>query len=489
MLAGQSMDVLGAYVMPTHETCSRRSTLLQTLLGFIRSSERELDWLREREAIEVNRDWSASRTWRSDELQSYLKEAVEELKQREAHHNDLCVLGSTMQLDNHPAANLVQSYLTALERHWSWLFQLIDCSGYRTNQLIRRDVLLRDAAECETFLRTQLGILRSEFGSPHHPVTLKEAEKLKSRLKCILDQVNDREPHIVKLKDEASEMVPLSVNGDPDHLGLPVRALCCFRSADYWTGQPGSHSTLVSAVGEVFWPTGDEPGGFDKGDSLVLISHLNPKIWSLRTPSGSCMNIPSVCFIPSWACEHITGRIRQVGSLLTDMKSNLFLVNLRLESQLLAASLMSCQSRLSSAGHSALSKDGLEATQRLATDGLRHLLAMRLANQPVNEIEQFESQLHSFEVALTKAGPSARYANSEAEQMDSRTVDQLRQSLNLLALRLQESATHPLPHRASDLTQRIHEHRVSAFSLRTVASRRFCFPFAWKVDFLALLPH
>ncbi|KAF5402291.1 hypothetical protein PHET_04594 [Paragonimus heterotremus] len=163
--------------------CDKRTRFLHSLMDFVRLAEQQLLWIRDRESREVSRDWSHYESQlKSDELRTYLHGLMQELKQHEITFSELSVVGSSMILDNHPAVDLVQAYLSTLERHWAWLFQLLGCTEARLEQLSRRETLYQEAAHCEASLNKLLDNLRTQFGPSHRPPNKTEAERLQKQL-------------------------------------------------------------------------------------------------------------------------------------------------------------------------------------------------------------------------------------------------------------------------------------------------------------------
>ncbi|KAF7257219.1 hypothetical protein EG68_05797, partial [Paragonimus skrjabini miyazakii] len=464
--------------------CDKRARFLHSLMDFVRLAEQQLLWIRDCESREVSRDWSHHESQlKSNELRTYLHGLMQELKQHEITFSELSVVGSSMILDNHPAVDLVQAYLSTLERHWAWLFQLLGCTEARLEQLSRRETLYEEAAQCEASLNKLLDNLRTQFGPSHRPPNKTEAERLRKQLQLISVQVDDYEKLITQLIRQAQELLPLtladsisdeitSATNSPDQqcVGLHVHPLCCFRSADYWLDQSCRRvpsPAPLSVMGEAFWPVGDEPTSFDRSDSLILVASAGVNSWKLRTPNGTCLQTPTVCFLPSWPCSKAIERTKQLASLVNNVKSCLALVDLHLKGQLLRLSVNDYRQN----SHQLQPEDRFQSAKRLYVDHLRHLLALRLANQPASEIDQFETDLNAFEDELRVLGLEQPDLDEETNEQHRQLVDHLRQVLDTLTCRLQQSSANALPNRVEELELQIQQHKAWAHDLSRVRAQ------------------
>ncbi|KAF8568788.1 hypothetical protein P879_04598, partial [Paragonimus westermani] len=464
--------------------CDKRARFLRSLMDFVRLAEQQLLWIRDRESCEVSRDWSHYESQlKSNELRTYLHGLMQELKQHEITFSELSVVGSSMILENHPAVDLVQAYLNTLERHWAWLFQLLGCTEARLEQLSRRETLYQEATQCETSLNKLLDNLRTQFGPSHRPPNKTEGERLRKQLQLISVQVDEYEKLIAQLIRQAQELLPLTLSDsltdgviaatgslDQQCVGLHVHPLCCFRSADYWSDQSGRRvpsSASLPVLGEVFWPSGDESSSFDRSDSLILVSSAGVNAWKLRTPNGTCLQTPTVCFLPSWPCPKAIDRTKQLASLVNHVKSCLALVDLHLKGQLLHLSV----NEYRQSSHQLQPEDRFQSAKRLYIDQLRHLLALRLANQPANEIDQFETDLNTFEDELRALGLERPDLDEETNEQHRQLVDHLRQVLDALTCRLQQSSATALPNRVEELEQQIKQHKAWTQDLSRVRAQ------------------
>ncbi|GAA56045.1 plectin, partial [Clonorchis sinensis] len=475
-LSEESMQTLDHAYQQLLEMCDHRTRLSHSLLDFVRRATHQLDWLRAHEASEVHRDWSRPDQLNSGEIRRTLQELVKELKLREPGFSDLSVAGTSMQLDNHPASDLIQAYVIALERHWAWLVQLIGCSESRLEQLMRQESHTSQVAECESILTTQLHDMQLLLGRSCKRSSTMEVDRLRTQLQHIATQLNDYESLINGLMVEAQDIVPLSVDIDESaspgssldhrHIGSRVRPLCCFRSADYWFDKP--NTTYESVMGETFWPKGSDAAEFDKGDALVLVGTTDTKMSNLRTATGTCLQTPIVCFLPSWPCAEAIERTRYLMNFLNKVKSCLTLADLSLRGEVLCACMNAWRDGDT---NQPFTVEGFEEAKRIYVDGLRHSLALRLANQPSDEIERFETELARFDNLLTSTSVPPDQTESVAYSELRQVMGQLRRAVNTLASQLQQRCASSLPDRISELERRIQEHKAWVKDLAHIQSR------------------
>ncbi|VDP70034.1 unnamed protein product, partial [Echinostoma caproni] len=404
----ESMHALDEAYNKLTDASARRGELAKQLLDFVRRAEHELAWLREQESREVNRDWSRSDCLDTDEIRTFAQSLMEQLRDREIVYSELNSIGSSMQLENQSAAELVQSYLTALDRHWSWFLQLMGCLETRLEQVKRSREFYGDASRCEAALNANLSLLCTEFGPNQQPRSSKEASQMKVKLQTIIAQVAELESQVNVIVQTSQEILPSvldrssspglvgpsqATNGATDRpvehpfLGHSVRAICCFKSSDYWVdNQPASSkfdAVVNPVIGHTYWPAGEEPSAFEKGDRLVVVDTADIRVW-----------------------------------------------------------------------------------KKLHADGLRHLLALRLSNRPAAEIDSFQKQLDIFQQLYSdytqKLSHPIESASSDSEEQQQRVltvVEKLRGVFDTLAARLQACSAEPLPGCLTDLENRIRDHK------------------------------
>ncbi|TPP61289.1 hypothetical protein FGIG_01848 [Fasciola gigantica] len=440
----ESMRALDEAYNRLMDASSHRSELAKKLLEFVRRAEQELTWLREQESREVNRDWSKSDQLNADEIRTCAQNLMEQLRDREIVYSELNSVGSSIQLENQSAGELVQAYLTALDRHWSWFLQLMGCLEVRLEQIKRTREFYANASRYEAALNANLGLLCTEFGPSQQSRSLDEGEQFTKKLQTIVAQITELESQVNVVVQNSQEILPslldttssLTAIGSSrgwdstkdkseDHpfVGLPVRAICCFRSSDYWidnqsTAEFGSVTSPV--MGYTYWPAGEEPSSFEKGDRLIVVHTADTKVWKLRTPSGTCLTVPITCFLPSWSCIRATERAKQLLTLLGRTKSFCSIVELRLRGQML-------------------------------------MVAMDDWHQSLQHFSRKDAMQ-----TATLNGPDRSSTSDVSEDQHERVmavVEKLRGVFNTLATRLQNSSTKALPGCLSELESRILEHK------------------------------
>ncbi|THD20467.1 hypothetical protein D915_008873, partial [Fasciola hepatica] len=483
----ESMRALDEAYNRLMDASSHRSELAKKLLEFVRRAEQELTWLREQESREVNRDWSKSDQLNADEIRICAQNLMEQLRDREIVYSELNSVGSSIQLENQSAGELVQAYLTALDRHWSWFLQLMGCLEARLEQVKRTREFYANASRYEAALNANLGLLCTEFGPSQQSRSLDEGKQFMKKLQTIVAQITELESQVNVVVQNSQEILPslldttssLTAIGSSrgwdrtkdkseDHpfMGLPVRAICCFRSSDYWIDNqsPAEFGSVTSPVmGYTYWPAGEEPSSFEKGDRLIVVHTADTKVWKVRTPSGTCLTVPITCFLPSWSCIRATERAKQLLTLLGRTKSFCSIVELRLRGQMLVIAMDDWHQSVQHFSR----KDAMQTATQLNADALCHLLALRLANRSASEIDEFQKRVDQFQqlysnYSLQLNGPDRSSTNDVSEDQHERVmtvVEKLRGVFNTLATRLQNSSTKALPGCLSELESRILEHK------------------------------
>ncbi|CAL8097159.1 unnamed protein product [Calicophoron daubneyi] len=467
----ESMTTLEQEYQHLSDASSKRNEALHSLVEFVRRAELELAWLREHESCEVNREWYKSEQQLDvNSVRIYFQNLMQQLSQREISYNELSVLGSSMQLENHPAAELVQAYIVALDRHWAWLLQLTRCLESHLEQLTRNQEFETEALKCEGALKSLLDELRTQFGPGRVPKTIQECNQMKSQLKDILNQLMELDSAVLHVIDLSQQVLPpLSAPSTPadssapeqQYVGRQVRAICSFNSDEYWldAGRPEAFSAAPNPiVGTTFWPAGDHSGSFEKGDPLVVVMAFESKVWKVRTPNGASMWTPTVCFLSSGFCKGTLERGRSLAEFLAHVKSCWSAVDLHLTSHLFRMKINEWQRSRSSS--SANSEEQALLAEDLLSDGLSHLMALRLGNLPKKEVDAFHNDLLTFQREVLKQPNGPADEISRDQDMNASLVAQkLSHVLDTLAARLQQSVAGPLPGKLTELEHHIQEHK------------------------------
>ena len=130
---------------------------LDSLMAFVRACLYELQWIREKEEIELNRDWSDITQLDLPALESYqqvkkneffsnlfqifflfflnkkvnflFQQLLKEIEEHKFHISAIYEEGNSLLEEGHPAQKTIETYLNTLKTRWEWLVSLAtECS-------------------------------------------------------------------------------------------------------------------------------------------------------------------------------------------------------------------------------------------------------------------------------------------------------------------------------------------------------------------------
>nr|CAI5837429.1 unnamed protein product [Callosobruchus analis] len=189
---------------------TNRMTDLDSLLDFIQSATNELQWLNEKEEVEVTRDWSDTK----------LDHLMSELEKREIQFNSVLERGECLVLQNHPATKAIEAHMAAMNAQWAWLLQLTHClethlQNTRIYQQFFKDV---QAAEEKD------EIMNNEFSQGDF--SLDVGERLLQGMQALRDELNVFGDQVQTLTARAQDIVPLKQRRQPITRPVTVAGVC-----------------------------------------------------------------------------------------------------------------------------------------------------------------------------------------------------------------------------------------------------------------------
>uniref|UniRef100_A0AC35UDU8 Calponin-homology (CH) domain-containing protein n=1 Tax=Rhabditophanes sp. KR3021 TaxID=114890 RepID=A0AC35UDU8_9BILA len=223
---------------------------LDSLIAFLRAAQLEVQWIGEREDIEVSRNWSDINQLDTPMLQNYYKQLLHEIELREKQFNDIHNQGAALINQRHPAVELIDSYLRLMQEQWDWLLQLASCYEVHLRDALNLKTFNEDADKVEEWMKVQSDVLERSY--LHSDFSLDEGEKYLAELNEMKDMINKYQSLLMALTEKASQISPLWQRGQKMEKRIYVTANCDYVRKEI-TIRAGDEVTLVSNSDMIWW--------------------------------------------------------------------------------------------------------------------------------------------------------------------------------------------------------------------------------------------
>ena len=247
---------------------TKRLTDLDTLYDFMTSANDELNWLNERENIELNRDWSDT-SMDLGALNDEYKSFVSDFNARDRQMKSTLEKGENL-LAQHPASKLVSSYLQGLQEQRSWLYQLIHCFEVHFKHLAEYQNYFNDIAEQKEWLVVRKELLESKYSD--NDFNLDRGDILLRSMQNIREEFHQFSSVIDKLEKRSHSIVPLKERSQLfSNRNYVVQSLCTYKQ----------ENAIV----------------LEKGETVQLMDVSGQTNWTIRGAKSNESSIPSVCLM------------------------------------------------------------------------------------------------------------------------------------------------------------------------------------------------
>ncbi|XP_023299119.2 dystonin isoform X49 [Lucilia cuprina] len=249
-------------------TSTKRLSDLDSLQHFLAQASAELQWLNEKEQIEITRDW-ADKQLDLPSVHRYYENLMSELEKRELHFGTILDRGETLLNQQHPASKCIDGHLTILQQQWAWLLQLTLCLEVHLKHATEYHQFFAEIKDAEQWLSKRDEILNSEYSKSDFG--LDQGEALLRGMQDLREELNAFGETVANLQHRAQTIVPLNKRRQPVNRQSPVQAICAYN-------QQGQVQV-------------------DKGETCTLIDNSGRVKWRVRTSKGQEGLVPSACLL------------------------------------------------------------------------------------------------------------------------------------------------------------------------------------------------
>ncbi|XP_032597101.1 dystonin isoform X12 [Drosophila grimshawi] len=251
-----------------HSTSTKRLTDLDSLQHFLAQASAELQWLNEKEQVEITRDW-ADKQLDLPSVHRYYENLMSELEKREMHFATILDRGESLLNQQHPASKCVEAHLTALQQQWAWLLQLTLCLEVHLKHTTEYHQFFAEIKDAEQWLSKRDEILNSKYSQSDFG--LDQGEALLRGMQDLREELNAFGETVSTLQRRAQTIVPLNKRRQPVNRQGPVQAICAYK-------QQGQLQ-------------------IEKGETVTLLDNSGRVKWRVRTAKGQEGSIPGACLL------------------------------------------------------------------------------------------------------------------------------------------------------------------------------------------------
>ncbi|CDS39395.1 Spectrin alpha actinin [Echinococcus multilocularis] len=431
----------------------RRLEFGRSLLVFVERASNSMQWLREKETIEVTRIWSSPHELKSDEIYEFFQGLLREIQSQEQQFNEISTLGSSLHLEGHPSFDLIQNYLTSLDSHWAWLLQLTHCLETRLDQTVRFQQFFTEAQKVETFLTTKMKEINDmNLTSASGNITVEIASEFMKKIADMGEVIRGQGFLVDKLVETSDEIGDLAFRNDSHETVISICFFAPNSEPHYMELAPEQSDPAI-----ITWPSGD----FKKGERMTIFEKPSEFTLKLRHSNGEEIEAPAVCFLPARPCLEAKTRAQDVVACFQRLQVFWADTELNLHGRLLRATMQALPGTLPNLS----AAEGQQLMRQLHEDTQRHLVGMRLANKPIQEVEVFQQESEQSFNSLPNGIGSAVDPIEKNETTDLKRIET---TLNALADHLRKRTGQVLPNQLSTLEVVLKEHKEWSRSVNQI---------------------
>ncbi|VDM18581.1 unnamed protein product [Hydatigera taeniaeformis] len=431
----------------------RRFEFGRSLLVFVERASSSMQWLREKETIEVTRIWSSPHELQSAEIYEFFRGLLREIQSQEQQFNEISTLGSSLHLEGHPSFDLIQTYLTSLDSHWAWLLQLTHCLETRLDRTVRFQQFFNEAQEIETFLTTktkEINEIKLAAASGH--ITVESASEFMTKTADIGEAIRGQGFLVDKLVESSDEIVDLVPPNNPHESVISICLFAPNSEPHYMELAPEQSDPAI-----VTWPSGN----FNKGEQMTVSAKSGDFTLKLRHSNGEEIEAPAVCFLPACPCQEAKAKAQDVVARFQCLQALWADTDLELHGRLLKATMQSLPGTLPKLS----AVEGQQLMRQLHEDTQRHLVGMRLANKPVREVEVFQQESEQCFKSLQNGDDNTLDPMEKNATIDLKRIET---TLNALADHLRKRAGQVLPNQLVTLEAALKDHKEWSRSVNQI---------------------
>ncbi|XP_063369716.1 dystonin [Cydia amplana] len=248
-LYNQHLNQLQKLYAELLSTSTKRMSDLDALQEFLQSATAELNWLNEKEQVELSRDWADPHI-NLPAVQHYYEQLMSSLEKRELQFSNVIDRGEALIAQHHPAMKTIEAHLQVMQSQWAWVLQLTLCLETHLKHTTQYHNFFEEVKEAEKWIQKREEALNSTFSQSEF--TLDQGERLLKGMQELREELNSHGGVVSRLVEEAQAVRPVKQRRAPITRPLRAETVCAYKHANIAI-EKGSAVTVVDNSGRSRW--------------------------------------------------------------------------------------------------------------------------------------------------------------------------------------------------------------------------------------------
>lgn len=244
----QSLNELKKVYAELLSLSTKRLCDLQILFDFVTAATDEIAWLKSREQIELDRDWSNVSLDLND-LNAEYKNTLREFHERKKEIEKVLLAQPKISSFEAPS-KIIAHYTQEIQKHRSWFQQLINCFEVHFKHLAEYQHFYSDVEKHREWLIGMKDQLDTKYSISD--LTIDHGEALLREMHHVHDDLTQFNAIIEKLAKQAEKIVVLRERGDRAAIGSRnycVKSLCTYSPNERILFEKSEIAELTGVVG------------------------------------------------------------------------------------------------------------------------------------------------------------------------------------------------------------------------------------------------
>ncbi|XP_046973803.1 dystonin isoform X22 [Vanessa cardui] len=248
-LYNQHLNQLQKLYAELLSTSTKRMSELDALQEFLQSATAELNWLNEKEQVELSRDWADPHI-NLPAVQHYYEQLMSSLEKRELQFSNVIDRGEALIAQHHPAMKTIEAHLQVMQSQWAWVLQLTLCLETHLKHTTHYHNFFEQIKEAEKWIQKREEALNTTFSQSEF--TLDQGERLLKGMQELREELNQQGGAVSRLVDDAQHVRPVRLRRAPVARPLRAETVCAYKHANVAI-EKGSAVTVVDNSGRSRW--------------------------------------------------------------------------------------------------------------------------------------------------------------------------------------------------------------------------------------------
>ncbi|XP_050356015.1 dystonin isoform X22 [Nymphalis io] len=248
-LYNQHLNQLQKLYAELLSTSTKRMSELDALQEFLQSATAELNWLNEKEQVELSRDWADPHI-NLPAVQHYYEQLMSSLEKRELQFSNVIDRGEALIAQHHPAMKTIEAHLQVMQSQWAWVLQLTLCLETHLKHTTHYHNFFEQVKEAEKWIQKREEALNTTFSQSEF--TLDQGERLLKGMQELREELNQHGAGVARLVDDAQLVRPVRLRRAPVARPLRAETVCAYKHANVAI-EKGSAVSVVDNSGRSRW--------------------------------------------------------------------------------------------------------------------------------------------------------------------------------------------------------------------------------------------